>query len=150
MARPYVVNFTVEDGEGKKSTGTFYIDSAQTIANAQTEAEGFIGDIAPMVSGAITSADLSIPLDVGTPPTPNAQSNIRYKFRAILKSALDYVAVLTIPAANQSLVVDGSNVVDSTDVDVAAFLAAVITRPIVTSHDEPITTISKFYEVFGK
>jgi hypothetical protein len=154
MALPYEVNFSVLDGEGKTSSGGFYIKSTQTVANALTEAAGMLQDIADLCVGQITQARLLVPVDI-TGLTgngaPNGQSNRRYKFRLIMSSAEGHETALTIPAADQSETEDGSNLVDQgVGTPGEALALGVITRPIATSHDEDVTVVNKFYEVFGR
>lgn len=155
MALPYLVTFGVTDGEGKTGQGRFYIDSAQTVANAVTEATGLLGNIAAMVAGRITSAQLSVQIDpsgiTNNPASPDPQSNRRYKHRWSLSSAEGHEAILTVPAADQAESVDGSNEVDTGVGTPGETLAAdIITRPLVTSHDEPITVVLQAVEVFGR
>jgi len=146
MALPYAVTFKVVDGEGKSSSGTFYIKSTQTHANAVTEAEGMLQDIADLSVGAITEANLSTPIDVSglTDNTASPQSNRHYKFRFVMQSADGHETILSIPAADQSESVDGTNQVDRGVGTPGKTLAdGLISRPIATSHDEDVTVVTK-------
>lgn len=148
MALPYEVNFTVEDGAGKKANGKFFIDSAQTVANAQTEAAGMLQNIADDCSGSIIAASLRLPVDVSalTTNTADAQSNVAYGHRFLLRSAEGHRAELNIPAADQSNSVDNSNDLNGEALTVET---QIITRPITTSHDEPVTVVTDSYETWG-
>jgi len=158
MALPYEVNFTVLDGAyattKKKSGGSFYIDSATTVANALTEAAGLLQAIANDCSGQIESARLIIPVDVSALTSngaPDPQSNVKYRHRFSMKSAEGHDTALTIPAADQSNSVDGSNLVDITTGGAPGTVLAgqLISRPIVTSHDEPVTVVTAATEIWG-
>src|SRR3990172_5272769 len=122
MALPYEVNFSVLDGAGKSASGTFYIKSAQTVANAVTESQGLLGEIAALSIGQITSARLLVPVDItglASNAAPNAFANRRYKFRVMMNSAEGLDTSLT-------------------------------TRPIATSHEGDVTVVVKAYEVNGR
>jgi len=158
MALPYTVKFTVKDGAyaatKKTSSGTFYIDSAQTVANATTEAEALLQEIADLCVGQIVSATLSIPIDISgltSNGAADSQSNIKYKFRFGMASAEGHGTELNIPAADQSESVPGSNLVDTTTALAPGTVlkASLITRPIVTSHDEPVTVVTIAEEIWG-
>lgn len=153
MALPYQVNFTVLDGQGKRSVGTFYVDSAQTVANAMTEAVGLLGNIEPMSIGQIENAQILLPLDLSglVQAAPDVNANNGYKLRAILQSAEGHRAILTIPSGNITKVAANSeNVIVSNPSDGYDLVTDIGVRPIVTSHDEAITTVTKFYEVHGR
>jgi len=159
MALPYEVNFTVADGAstvGKKRKyhGSFYIDSTTTVANALTEAAGLLQAIANDCVGQIESARLILPVDISgltSNGAPDPQSNGRYRHVFSMKSAEGHDAALRIPAADQSNSIDNSENVDITTALSAGKVIAdqLISRPIVTSHDEPITVVTGATEFWG-
>ena len=148
MALPYEVNFTVVDGAGRRRSGGFNIDSTQTVANAETEVAGMLQTIADDCTGAIESASLRIPVDVSalTGNAADPQSNVGYGHRFLMRSALGHRAELNIPAADQTNSVANSNELNGEALTVETDL---ITRPITTSHDEPITVVPDSYETWG-
>jgi len=154
MALPYQVNFKVVDGEGKSSSGTFYIKSTQTHANAVTEAQGMAQDIADLCVGQLTEMNVLTPIDLSGLTgngAANPQSNRYYKHRFVMNSAEGHETILSIPAADQSETIDGTNQVDlGVGTPGEALAAGLITRPIATSHDEDVTVVVRAYEVFGK
>jgi len=154
MALPYEVTFTVQDGEGNKSSSVFFISSGQTPANALVEAEGMLQDIADLTIGQIVDAQMLMPVDL-TGLTSNgaadAFANRHYKFRMTMQSAEGHPASFTIPAADVTKTVGGTNLVNKgTGTPGEALALGVITRPITTAHDEDVTVVTKFYEVNGK
>lgn len=158
MALPYEVTFTVSDGASatnkKKSSGSFYIDSTTTVANALTEAAGLLQAIANDCVGQIDSARLIIPVDISALTSngaPDPQSNRKYRHRFSMVSAEGHPASLNIPAADQTNSIDNTENVDITTALSAGKTIAdqLISRPIVTSHDEPITAVVGATEVWG-
>jgi len=154
MALPYEVNFSVLDGAGKSASGTFYIKSTQSVANAVTEAQGLLDDIAALSIGQITAARLLVPVDITgltSNGAPDAFSNRRYKFRIVMNSAEGHETILNIPAADVTESVGGTNDLDtSTGTPGEALVNGLISRPMATSHDEDVTVVVKAYEVHGR
>jgi len=157
MALPYEVNFRVKDGAyantKKTAGGKFYIDSATTVANAITEAEGMLQSIADDCQGQIVSAALLIPLDIASLTDNGAadpDSNLGYKHRFSMKSAEGHDTILTIPAADPANAVSGTHTVDITTALSPGKVIAdeIISRPLATSHDEPVTLVVSANEVW--
>ena len=159
MALPYEVNFTVADGASgtgkkRKYRGSFFIDSATTVANALTEAAGLLQAIANDCVGQIESARLLLPVDISGLTSNGAadpQSNGKYRHKFSMKSAEGHDTALIIPAADQSNSVPNSNLVDTDTVAAPGTVlkAQLISRPITTSHDEPVTIVVSAEEFWG-
>jgi len=154
MALPYEVNFSVLDGAGNSASGKFYIKSTQTVANAVTESQGLLGEIAALSIGQITSARLLVPVDItglASNAAPNAFANRRYKFRVVMNSAEGHETILNIPAADIAESVGGTDDLDTgVGTPGETLVNSLITRPIATSHDEDVTVVVKAYEVNGR
>jgi len=151
MALPYEITFTVLDGEGKRASGGFFIDSNTTVANAITEAEGMLEDLQADCLGKLEAASLLIPIDVsGFATGPDADSNSGYGHRWNATSAEGHRSVINLPAADPANAVSGSHVLSDVALNPAKVITdGIVTRALTTSHDEPLTTVPTRYETWG-
>jgi len=119
------VLFTIRDEKGARSLVEIYLPSATTIALAQD----FVTAVAPLLEALITGAIERVGICVsGTLPgglraSPLANSDVEEGARFIFTSAGGYTTSVRIPTFDDTLILEGTNIVDSDAGAVTSFVA---------------------------
>lgn len=153
MAVPVTLTISIEDGKGEVGSFSIYLPSASTLADATTYWNGFNSLLAAITRGGNVKASVSFSLTPGV-SAPLASSDVQEAAYAAFRSADKFIKSIRVPTIFEDVFLAGSKLVDLANVDVAAFVAAIVTGvggiAPVTSHDEQITAIDVFREAWGK
>lgn len=128
------VNIQLRDRDNNLSSVSFYYPSANTVANIQAEVETTLIPAVQALSDAVVSSwaimfqavDLDIDPTVDAPETSDVERKAVFVFSNGAFSTTKY----EVPSVKNSLVVDGSNVLDVTDPAVTGFIAAIQTAGV--------------------
>lgn len=128
MAIPVTVSFTITDGKGEQSTLGIHLPSGTTVADAQTFVSGMDNLLAAIIDGGIAQASVTVPLSTefllsAAGVNSDVQEKALFVWKAINSASK---ASLSVPTILESVFVAGSKLIDVTNVDVAAFLAAML------------------------
>jgi len=130
MALSWLVTYTVKDRKNKTSFVKFHVqyeDDVELTINTFAQVEAVALDIAPeiddMITGAITNISISrdIPLPVGIKVSPSTTSDIEEKGVFVFKTLVSKPRV-TVPTIRDSYIVDGTDLIDTSQVAVFLFL----------------------------
>jgi len=119
----YVV---VEDAKGDKSTVAIPIPAPTALSDIPEAVQDMTALLVPMVTGGIVGAGMRVEVDVTGVSTAvaGAVADVQEKARFVFRGANMFLKSLSIPTFPEALFVAGSNEVDITDTDVAAFVTA--------------------------
>lgn len=124
----YGVTFTVYDGEGHDASITYYLDGATSISDMQTWSNAFRAVLENIVDGDVRFASISRVLNVWTAGSATDESDveIRGKFTWLAQNTLKKV-INSIPTFRRQYIVAKSKDIDTTEVNVAAYIDAMTT-----------------------
>lgn len=128
------VNIQVRDRDNNISSVSFYYPSGNTVANIQAEVEDtLIPAIQALTDGVVSgwgimfnAVDLDLDPATDAPETSDVERKAVFVFSNGAYSTTKY----EVPSVKNSLVVDGSNVLNVADPAVAGFIAAVQTAGV--------------------
>lgn len=125
----YGVVISFQDAKGETSTTIVNIPTGLTLANITIFAQEMVKLVDAMINGIVTRVGLAvtIPLPSGINISPNSISDVEEGGYFQFRTAGGYHTSLRIPTILESLVSLGSSDIDTSDPDVAAFVAAMIT-----------------------
>lgn len=149
----WVLSYTLLDAENHKSVAGMYLPDA----TAQVDAVGFAEDMAAIIDN-ITECridrlalSLLVPLPVGLKANPVPTSEVEIGARFGFADAQSFRTSVRIPGFPQAKLVQGSNTVDLTDVDVLAFTnamrdglqpGAILVEPATNRGDDIVALVS--------
>lgn len=118
-----------QDAKGEPSTTMINVPTGLTLANAIIFGQEMAKLVDAMINGIITRVGLAvtIPLPAGINIAPNSISDVEEGGYFQFRTAGGYHTSCRIPTFLESLVTLGSSDIDTSDPDVAAFVAAMIT-----------------------
>lgn len=130
MARPTVGIFvTIQDAPGSESIVKITLPSTSEIATAKTFARNTMVLIDALVKGKITSASIGIGVDISglsLKTTADALSDVEEGARFIFASANGGSSTLRLPTFDETKMVSGTDLVDTTDTDVDDFVTQIV------------------------
>lgn len=170
MARPYEIYYIIEDGDGKKSRTSFYVDAAVAPAELPAAIDALAMLLCPLLDGAIVDAGYIMAQDLSAGTWYNGLDNVvattadvEEGATVVFQSAEYYKTSARLATFKESLIVTGTDLVNTSDTDVAAFLAAMTGGlnntleggtltdiAMSTSHGEAIDALRSFRESFVK
>jgi hypothetical protein len=120
----FEVYVIVQDAKGDKSTISIPVPSDITLTDIPEIVQDMTEFLVPMVTGGIVSAGLRVEVDVSGVSTTiaGAASDVQEKARFVFRGVNGFLKTLHIPTFLEDLFVAGTPDVDTTDVDVAAFV----------------------------
>lgn len=121
----YTVNVTFRDRDNNTSTITFYLNSALGLAgDADAAVSGFIlPALAALTDAVILSYSISFGQTESAPAVAPETSDIERKGVFTFRAANGATMKQEIPSIKNTLVVDGSNVLDRANAAVATYIA---------------------------
>lgn len=130
----YSVVISMVDRDNNKSTLGVSYPSGNTIANITSEVTGSLIPAIEGISDAVVSgfsiatgaSETDPAVLAGAPETSDVERKGSFVFRAANGATM----ALEVPSVRNTLVVDGTNVLDKNDADVAAFIAAFLTAGV--------------------
>lgn len=125
MALPIGISFDVCDGKGKKSNVVIHVPSGTGLADIIGFGQEAAVVIQALLAGEICGISASLPITVpaGVAAAVAAVNSDREEGQKYGFSTLQgFNTVVRIPAAKENPVIAGSDLLDQTDVDVAAFI----------------------------
>lgn len=163
MALAATVNITVLDDKGKSSLSKIRIPNTFTFAQMGEFAADAAQLIAIASNGVITEVNVSVPLSVsfaGLKAVAGILSDVAQKAFFVARSTFaGLFSRFSIPTLDEDKVLDGSDVLDTADADVAAMITAiedgidiglgVFVQPV-TTRGNPIAEVSQATELFRK
>jgi hypothetical protein len=123
-----IITYTITDGDNDPATTSVYVPIGDTLARYQEFAEAHAETIEGMVLGVIQPiARLSVPVDISAlvGNTAAATSDVEQLASFQFSDANQDPVNINIPARSELDVVIGSDALDTTDVDVAAFITLI-------------------------
>lgn len=122
----YAVQLTFSDAKGEQSVVAIPLPTGTSITDARLFAQQLIPLVEPLVNGALRDARLSVPVPF-TPFAATASiSDVQEKARFALRTANGFLKSISLPSVVESIFSPGTKNVDTTDTDVAAFVAALV------------------------
>lgn len=156
MANPTQVTVKVFDNDNLPAFFDFYLGSSvNTLAAINTAAQALIEDIAPLITGDIMQVTITKTLDITgwtlTPSSGQAQDRlVGGRFLHTSLATPNAKKELTLPTFDvEAFTVSGTNLIDITNVTVAAFLAEVVSQVYSSNQDVELNTLLKYYETYG-
>jgi hypothetical protein len=125
----YGIVISFQDAKGETSTTMVNVPTGLTLANLTIFAQEMVKLIDAQINGIITRVGLAvtIALPTGINISPNSASDVEEGGYFSFRTAGGYFTSLRIPTFLESLISAGSADIDTSDPDVAAFVAAMIT-----------------------
>lgn len=158
---PIVLFFTLQDGDGDKSTIEIPIPDATPLAAATALVPAAAALINPLVNGGLVSAGFTVTVDVPAfGPVAALISDVQEKAEFVFRTAGNFVKRLNLPTFVETFFTGGGSgkEVDTTDPDVAAFVdfitdgvtvAATLVQPTDYRGDD-IATLEAARQNWGK
>lgn len=152
MAAPVII-FTIRDNKGKTSTTEVKIPTGIDIDNMIEFAQDLAGLLDAITNGQIISVGIGISVDLsalGLTAAAGSTADVEEKGQFQFQTVGGYYTTVNVPAISDTDVVDGSDVLDQTDADIAAFIAAMTAGLTLTdastvqptdSREDDITTL---------
>lgn len=133
MARPIEIRYTVQDGDGKQSQMTLNVASDTPLAEMQAIVDTVAQLLIPVLGGSLVDAQYTVKADltastwyVDAANTANVLSDIEEGAVFVFESIDGYRTSIRMPTFDESLIVQGSDNVNTADTDVAAFIAVML------------------------
>lgn len=124
--RPWSITYTFKDREGNVGSATVYVDETLDWLGVEAKASAMAGFMGNLSDSPITQYTISRLVTDPVSPQPPEISDVERKGRFVFKLADTRTTSVSVPSIKNSLVIDGSNLIDTANVAVAAFAAAVI------------------------
>lgn len=124
--RPWSITYTFMDRDKNVGSATVYVDTTLDFAALETKASalalsmGALSD-APIVQYSITR----LVVDPAAPVAPEG-SDVERKGRFVFKLADTRQTSVSVPSLKNTLVIDGSNLIDQSNILVSTFVTAVV------------------------
>lgn len=158
-----IAYYTVDDDKGDKSTIEIPIPSATTLSDVPLFVSAMGDLIEAIVQGGITAAGARIEVDTsGWTDVASSVADVQEKALFVFRTALNNIKKVHLPTFPDLLFNAGSDSVDLTDTDVAAFVTAMedgidltgaggtgIVQPS-DYRDEDVDHLEKATEAWGK
>jgi len=129
MARPIVSVFiSVIDAPGSESVIRFHVPNNTDIANLKTFGQNVAGFVDALVKGKISNISIGLGVDLpsGLKSAADALADVEEGARFIFNAANGGTFRMRLPTFDEAHMVSGSDLVDTADTDVAAFLTEMI------------------------
>ncbi len=129
MARPIVSAFvTVVDAPGSESIMRFHVPNNTEIGNFKTFVQNTATFIDALIKGKITNISVGIGVDLpgGLKSAPDATSDVEEGARFIFSALNGGSFRMRIPTFDEAKMTTGTDLVNTADTDVAAFLTQMI------------------------
>ena len=139
------------DRDNNQASVSAYYGSDNTVANIIAEVEGVL---APAVSGMVDAVLTGYSINFGADDTAVSSANapetsdVERKGSFVFKAANGQIVSMQLPSVKNTLVVDGTNVINSADALTVAFVAAVTTAGVdglqpTTNIGEPVISLER-------
>lgn len=120
----WALNLSIFDGEKDSSIVTLNFDGTITVANMTTIALAAAGAVEDLIDGAVVKAIISQVVYQASSIAPDPLSDVEIKAKFIFDVANTVKnTIVSIPTFLRSKLIPGTHQVDTTDTDVATFLA---------------------------
>jgi hypothetical protein len=129
MARPIVSAFiSIMDAPGSESVVRFHVPNNSEIGNFKTFAQNVAGFIDALIKGKITNVSIGIGVDLpgGIKSTADALADVEEGARFIFNAANGGTFRMRLPTFDEAKMTTGTDLVNTADTDVAAFLTEMI------------------------
>lgn len=162
MGRPIVSLFTeIQDAKGAISITKMNFPTSTDIAILKTFARSTATMIDALIKGKILGVSIGIGVDSlpgGLKASALADSDVEERARFIWQAASGNTSLFHLPTFDEAKFVSGTQVVDTADTDVAAFVARIEAGQTVgiinvspsDDAESDLTTLNAAYEAFGK
>lgn len=150
----YAVQATVTDSDNKSSSFSFFLDDALDVAAATAAAKSIIEAADPLFDGIVTGVTMALAVDTTgwTLKSATTGENDRLIGGKFVFAGAGNVGrkSLTLPSfENDTYVPPGSENIDQSDPDIAAFLAAFLGTSTTTNQGIELLTTVEAVETFG-
>lgn len=160
MPKPYQVKYTIRDRKNKISTMTVYLQLFNVVNDVENDVNDvenaivLIGQyIDAMINGAIVNVSYTrnVPI-TGIKTTATSTADVEEKGVFVFSNSIQNQRI-TIPTFKDSLVIDGSDRIDTTNTDVSTFIfgmtdgSATILETVVPTDNRDLA-LSGFVEAF--
>lgn len=166
MAKPIEVYYTVQDGDGDKSTITIPIPSTTNLLDVPLFVQSMEPLLDALTNGGLVSAGFTVEIDLASswPPFAAAISDVQEKAQFAFRTLGGWLKRIQIPTVLESIFGNGgaSDQVDLANADVMAFVAAMENGIDLTgiggsgtvqpcdSREDDLTTLEYAVEAWGK
>lgn len=118
------IYFTIVDADGDPSTVEFFFNDATAFAVLNAGVGAIAALVNPLVNGGLRTAGIRFEVDVsGTwGPVAALVSDVQEKAEFVMRTAGGFLSRLNLPTFDEAFFVPGTDQVDVSDTDVAAFL----------------------------
>ena len=135
MALAVKIIFTIQDNKGKISTTEVKIPTGISIGNMIEFAQDLAVLIDAITNGQIIGVSLAIGVDtagLGLTAAPGSTADVEEKGSFQFFTESGFYTSVNVPCISDSDVVSGSDVLDTADADIAAFIAAMTSGLVLT------------------
>lgn len=133
MALTHQVFVTFQDDAGRKATAIIHIPVATLAQDAVDFAGLLINEIDPLVVGGIVAGGVTLAADIAGHGAIGPTSDVQEKGEFSFNTANNFLHSVGIPTFDETLVIAGSGVIDTGQVDVVDFTDAMLTGLAVPS-----------------
>jgi hypothetical protein len=125
----FSVQLSWQDGAGRKAVQRIHVPSGLTIAQIETWFDAMIAELDPVTDCVLVGASVSVELSIpgGLKASAAADSKVENGALFSFLCAGNYYTRTRLPAIKDTMMVDNSTAVDTSDEDVAAWLTLMTT-----------------------
>ena len=156
MALPTIVSVQVKEDQGddnKTSVFQLKLDSGEnTLALMLAAVQPMVEGAAKLMTGTVESVNLTIPVSTTGWTLTNAdgvETDRLVKGRFIFTDSDGRFTEVNLPTFDLDLAGTDGNSINSSDVDVAAFIAAALANSLATAADGDVVSYDKGYITYG-
>lgn len=120
------ITISVEDGKSSNSIITIPLPAATAITDAVLFAQAIWPLIDPLITGGNVVARVSQVVSGIASSNPLGSADIQEKAKFVFQSLAPFTKALSLPTFLETKMVPGSDIVDTSDTDVAAFVTAMV------------------------
>jgi hypothetical protein len=139
----FEVIYSIKDGKGKNSTCTIALPTSVSYASAVSFGIEMAKLVDSLITGQITRAGVAFVIDLsvvsGLKSSPGANSDVEEGAKFQFRTVLNHPTGLRLPTFDETYIVAGSDAVNLTATQVAAFVAGMING--VDIDPSPTTTL---------
>lgn len=118
------IDFRYRDADNNTSTFTIYANEAATFADVETFAGAMRAAVEPLTDAVLTGYSITRNVIEDAPAAAPETSDVERKGYFLARLGDTRSTSVSIPSIDNALVVNGTNVIDLSNVAVAAFVAA--------------------------
>lgn len=125
-SRPWKLTFSTIDRDRNPGSVEMFVDTTLDFVAVETKASAMVALVGALMDAAITNYTITRAVVDDAAPLPPETSDVERKGVFRFELADGRFTSMSVPSFRNDKVIDGTNVINTADVAVAAFVAAVI------------------------